>query len=365
MSPAKSPEIREIIESLHYRPSVSIIMPFEPKMSVKSELNHQLKIAVDEVEREFKKNYAGELGILVLQKLKKIIKDLNFSTYKRSIAIYVSPVFEKVLYLDIIVQQKIIINGSFGIRDLVYAKKELRRYLVLTVSAKSSSVYLCDYSSFIRVKLNVPDHIAAFKNDQPERVANFSDPSDKKEVLLKKFLHHIDEGLQFLLHAYPLPVFVMGAKKPLGYFRSITKNQKSIVQYIYGNYEGVTESELKKTLSPYLDNWKKMKYDDLRHQMEKAADMGKLATGMQEVWNHASQHRGRLLLVEKSFMSKGQAGERGDVIFMHAQPYSKFSYMKDSIDDVIEKVLETGGDVEFVEDGMLDEQKHIALIEYY
>jgi hypothetical protein len=99
--------------------------------------------------------------------------------------------------------------------------------------------------------------------------------------------------------------------------------------------------------------------------MEKAADGGKLVTGMQDVWKHAAQHRGRLLIVEKNFMSRDQPGEREQVIFMQPQPYNRFSYIKDAVDDVIEKVLETGGDVEFVEDGSLDEQQHIALIEYY
>ena len=41
-------------------------------------------------------------------------------------------------------------------------------------------------------------------------------------------------------------------------------------------------------------------------------------------------------------------------------------YESDSnIDDIIEKVLESGGDVEFVESGLLNEYHHIALIHYY
>jgi hypothetical protein len=47
------------------------------------------------------------------------------------------------------------------------------------------------------------------------------------------------------------------------------------------------------------------------------------------------------------------------------KPYSKFSYIKDAVDDVMEKVLETGGDVEFVDEGMLKDYDHIALVQYY
>ena len=33
-----APEIREVMGALHYRPSVSVILPFEPKMNLKTEL---------------------------------------------------------------------------------------------------------------------------------------------------------------------------------------------------------------------------------------------------------------------------------------------------------------------------------------
>lgn len=124
MKAALSPEVREVVEAIHYRPAISIVMPFEPKMSAKAELIQQLKFAIDKVDREVRKNYNDELVEVVIQKLKKIVKDLNFTTFKKSIAIYVSPVFEKVLYLDIPMEPKIMIDDSFEVRDLLQAKKE-------------------------------------------------------------------------------------------------------------------------------------------------------------------------------------------------------------------------------------------------
>lgn len=365
MKTALSPEVREVIESIHYRPAISIVMPFEPKISAKAELIQQLKFAIDKVDREVRENYQDELAELVIQKLKKIIKTLNFNTYKKSIAIYVSPVFEKVLYLDIPMEQKVMVDGSFEVRDLLQAKKELHKYMVLVLSGKWSKVYLGDYSAFTKVTANVADNIAAFENDSPERVTNFSDPSYKKEVLLNKFLHYTDEGLKFLLQAYPLPVFVLGAKRVLGHFKALTKNEKSIISYIHGNYEEASEAGLNKALEPYISDWKMVKMEDLRHQIEKAGDAGKLVRGMTDVWKSASHRKGRLLIVEKDFIYTAEQGASEDVIYKPGEPYNKFSYIKDAVDDVIEKVLEYGGDVEFVDKGMLSKYGHIALIQYY
>ena len=83
MDPVVTPEIREVMEALHYRPAVSIIMPFEPKMSLKTELTHSLKTAADKVEQELLENYPDEMGMLVMQKLRGIIKGLNINTHKK------------------------------------------------------------------------------------------------------------------------------------------------------------------------------------------------------------------------------------------------------------------------------------------
>jgi ribosomal protein L7Ae-like RNA K-turn-binding protein len=360
-----SPEIHDVFTAIHCRPSISVIMPFEPKMSAKAELAHHLKFAIEKVDREIRANYQEELADLVMQKLRKIIKNLNFNTFKKSIAIYVSPVFEKVLYLDIPMEEKIMVDGSFEIRDLLYAKKEMHNYLVLVLSNKWSKVFLGNYSKFVKVKSDVPDHIAAFQNDIPERVTNFSDPSYRKEVMMEKFLHHIDEGLKLLLHAYSLPVFVMGTKRTLGHFKAITKNKKSIVGYIHGNYEETTETELGKMLKPYINDWKKVKMEDIHNQMEGASDAGKLARGIKNVLKAASQNRGRLLVVEKNFMYPEEQQACSEVVIKPKEPYTKYSYIKDAVDEVIEKVLEQGGDVEFVDQDDLKEYDHIVLIQYY
>src|SRR5690349_15593356 len=98
MKPTSFSQVSDVIESIHYRPCISIIMPFEPKMSAKSEISYRLKVAADFVRKEVNENYPDDLARLVIQKLNNIIRNLNFSTFKKSVAIYVSPVFEKVLY---------------------------------------------------------------------------------------------------------------------------------------------------------------------------------------------------------------------------------------------------------------------------
>jgi len=339
-------------------PAVSIILPFHPIVAGKKELEYQLKRALEKVESGLMGHYSSDFAIPVLEKLRGMIRTLNYNTHKKSVAIFVSPLVEKVYYLDVPLEEKIVVDETFEIRDLVYSKKQEVQYLVLLLSADRSKMYLGHCSDFQLIKSNVPDHADAYVNDRGEKVGNFSDPVARRQLLLDKFLYHMDQGLSLILKAYPYPVFVMGAEKVLGHFRQITKNEKNIVGYVPGNYLEAGEDAIFTVLQPYLDNWQKVRQADLLNKVRAAAREKKLSAGLGEIWKASAGRKGRLLVVEKGFKCPAR---RAPDASLANQPF----YIKDAVGDVMEKVLAGGGDVEFVEDGALQEYDHIALVRYY
>ncbi len=343
-------------------PAVSLIIPFEPKMMSEAALQAHLKQALEKVTQIINECYEKGIAYPMTERIRSIFAHLNFDTHKKSLAIFLSLVFEKVLYLDIAVEEKIIVNNTLEIRDLVYAKKEMHKYLVLLISGRCSKIFIGNSTAFIRIKSNVPEFITAYDNDLPERTGNFSDPSAKKEIQLKKFLHHVDEGLSAILQSYPFPVFVMGVHKVAGYFKAITKNSAAIIDIIHGNFDEASEHTLQLALTPYVADWKKLKMAGLLQQLEKAAGAGKLATGIQEVYVQSAKHKGRKLIVEKNYMYPSPA-ENAEIIPI--APFNLNSCIHDVVDDLIDKVLADGGDVEFVDQGSLGQYGQIALIQYY
>src|SRR5690606_32527099 len=134
-----------------------------PVMQRRDDLMVRLQKAMKKVEWEMGSGYDEGLAELVMLKLKTIIKNLNFSSFKKSIAIYVSPVFEKVMYLNMPVNETIIVNESFFIRDIVYAKKEIPAYFVLVVDEKWSIVYEGNVGELIKIKSNGVGNMPALK----------------------------------------------------------------------------------------------------------------------------------------------------------------------------------------------------------
>ncbi len=359
------PVSKSLLESPGKQPCISLFLPFEPKMSLQTELEYRLKLATRKIETELLARYTASVAVNLLQRLKTLIKKLSYNTHKKSIAIFISPIVEKVYYLDMPMEEKIIIDDSFEIRDIVYSKKELHKYLVLVLSSKQSRIYIGNNNQLIRIVSDVPEHVSAYINDIPSRVANFSDPSRRKEVMLDKFLYHIDEGLSLLLQAYPLPLFVLGTLRTTGHFKKTTRNGHRVVAYIKGNYGEANERQLYNVLAPLLSDWKKIKEKDILQQIESAMNARKLSIGIEDVWKEAMHKRGRLLVIEKNYTCSARRGDKKDSIYLKRNDDSGNADIKDVVDDVIEKVLANGGDVEFVDPGVLADYKQIVLIDFY
>lgn len=331
---------REAIAMVEYLPAVSIVMPFTPVTTLKKNLEYSLKDVMAKVEAMLSTHYTAEKAMPIIIRLKNLFCSLNYNTHKKSIAIFVSPVVEKVFYFEIEMEEKIAIDPSFKISDLVNCKKEGKEYLVLLLSDKFSKMYLNNGIQLKLIKSNtLPDDEIKEEN--------------ATDLITGKFLHQMDQGLSIILKSYPLPVFVVGSEKLLQCFEKTTKNNESIAQFIPLNCQESAE-ELCCLLEPVSANWRKLKQQYLLKQFEIAKTQNKARLGILDALNAVMHSRGRLLLVERSLMKRRHISKT---------PCNEVFFIRDEVDDIIKKVFENGGDVEFIDDGMLAGYGDIALIE--
>ena len=356
-------EQHQVIAKIKYLPAVSIILPFQPVITPKSQLEYRLKLIMGKIEQRLVTLYSVEKAMPMIIKLKNLIRNLNYYTNKKSIAIFVSPVIEKVYYLEAEVEEKIAIDESFEIRDLVSSKKQTIQYLVMILSDEYSKMYVGNCSKFTLIKSNISNSAASYENKFGKTVADLIFYNNTRHTLLNEFLHQMDQGLSIILKSYPLPVFTIGTKKVLEQFKKITTNEKNVVQFIEGG-EQVTITEMKNVILPYEFDWKKVKQKYLLNQIEKAKEENKLAIGSDEVWRIATQNKGKLLILETKYTTP-QPVKRDESFYKMDYLCGNPFYIKDEVDEIIEKVFESGGDVEFAEKDILKEYDHIALIENY
>lgn len=350
-----SPELNDVRP---VQPAVSILLPFEPQLRSKTEIQKELDRAVHKVSTQIELLFHNDQGEMVLQKLKKLIQQLNYNTFKKSIAICVSPAFEKIMYLSFPVEFRVHVDTDFHIRDIVHARKEDKSFLLVNLSRYATSIYLGNEHSFTRLNHNTRGQASLFPVPSFPHHKSFTVRNDLCEDLLVKFLRQTDQALQILLTSYPYPVFITGSPKIIGEFKKLTKHEKSIVNCIHGHFADSSLQTLKEIVQPALHEWQQIKLKELRQKIETAADNSHLAIGIRDVWKQAKAHNASLLVVEEDF---------SPAAILHPLKEGSYNYLlaSNTVDDIIEKVLDFGGEVRIVDPGSLTGYNPIVLIERY
>lgn len=358
-------EYADLFEAVKYPPCVSIILPLENRFNAKEELIHQYKIALGKITNELKANYPDDQCMPVIKKLEILGKQLLPGKDTRSIAVYASPIIAKTYYLNTEMKEQFVVDRSFEIRPLLMNKKLQYKYLLLILSGEQVKLFQCTNNHLERMHLGCPESIDAYRIDAPEKIANFSDEHEKKEALLTKMLAATDHSLKTLLgNGNPQPLFVMGVEKTIGQFKKLTHNSTQIVEYVQGNFIDHSPEGILRKIEPILEQWRLKQQEKQLQLFSTAANGRKTASGITAVWKEVKRKNCKLLLVEKNYRCAASIGAHPEILEVVKDP-RPFNVMKDAVDDIIEQVLECGGDISFMEDGSLEKQGRIALIEYF
>ena len=220
------------------------------------------------------------------------------------------------------------------------------------------------FIGFLKYQNSHKDNLSERLQILTDRIENFSDPHERKEVLLDKFIGKIDKELTDILHKYPLPVIVVGPEKMNGHFKKHTHNEHDILKFIHGNYDHAKPHQLIHLIQPHLAELKKIEHIELASIISHASDSNKISWGIKDVWQNVMKGIGKLLLVEKSYTYRRESAERqGDLLTNGAEKHGEF--IRDGIDILIEEVLNSGGEVRFVDHDVFPSDYKIALIHYY
>lgn len=339
------------------QPCISIVLPYEAKISLQKEMKQRIRIAAAKVKDLLEEKYDKKTVQPLLEKLDEIIeKGIDYDTTKKSVAIYISPKKEQILYLDIPVEEKIVIDKSFEIRDLISNYSEQIYYLAMLITMREVRFYLGINKNLAQIPSPLPATLDDYDFDLSDKTGNAAAPDKIRERMTHKLLLQMDKALDVLLKEYPYPVFVMGDEKHIGYFKELTHHSAHLAGFVMGNYQDATEIELSKILQPYIQQYKEHEQQELLKKLEEAYNAGRLSEGVHNVLKAVNLKQGQLLIVEKNY--KAPQHIKNEVL-------QENIVLKDIVDDIIEKVIAFGGEVKVVDDNVLKNYEHIALIRYY
>ncbi|MBS1603333.1 MAG: hypothetical protein JST42_11740, partial [Bacteroidetes bacterium] len=258
------------------KPSVVLVSPFDPKMTPRHELEGTIKSLVEKAERQLLAAHSSEEALPVVNILRQLVRKLDYSTHRRAIALFASRETGEIAYMDMEVQQRLVIDEPFRIRDLADYKRNEKEYLVMVLGGDQSRTYL-----------GRDNQLRLIKNNTRQSVSSHG------------FVYQMDNGLGSVLKVYPLPVFIVGPAAVIGDFRKITRHPEHVAGYLQKDNIDWTECRLQEWLKPELAAWDTLRQRMVRQQMEKAEKAGKLITGLDNVARAATSRNSQLLLIPK------------------------------------------------------------------
>jgi hypothetical protein len=221
----------------------------------------------------------------------------------------------------------------------------VKQYIVVMVNSRWAKTYHGENGKLRLIKTDSVVHL------------NEYDPGLSHHNKKLSFFNMVARQFDLIAAAYEMPVFLVGNKGDLDAMYPFISNKKNIVQLIDKNTKYLDEKALLKLLTPFINDWRTIRETFLIQQMEDARVRSMLVTGSRNIPTALKTTVCKLLLIEENYH------ELSPVDFINRESGSEPSYnIYDKLDQVIEDVLQKGGDIEIVHPGLLKDDLNMAMI---
>jgi len=227
-------------------------------------------------------------------------------------------------------------------------------YYVLSLSAQTSRLYEAFRDTLIDIQNK------GFPIESPGGMSGTVEPA-LRDNLLRGFIRTADRHFDHYFGRDPLRFVVVGEKKHLSIFGSVTSHQDALIGRVEGDYAATSPHDLGKIVWPIVKEAMAGTSEKAIHELETAKGSHKVASGIHAVGHLAGSAVGGTLFVEENYHVKGGIRATDHSVIM-AEGLDIREVTDDAVDAVIENVLENGGNVVFLESGSLTNFQKIALI---
>lgn len=361
----------KVLQEKHDDPCVSIIIPTH-RISTETDKDYiRLKNAIKRASESLHEQYDKKQVSPIIDRLETIMEDeLDYSSLLEGIGLFISPSIEKVVHLPFEVNEKVIVDTTFEVRDLKLALNRELDYKLLMLSEDNLRLFYGKGRNIVEYKDDLLP-LELNKEAYDYQKANTGNPGtsspngttekaseDQKKVI--ENLKHWDNKLTNYLNDKS-PLFVAGDKQILGDFEQITHHRDKIQGKLTGNFDHLNNHEIADKIQIEVKRYIHEQQDQAIRMVEEEVGFDRVSSGLTRVFEEALKGKGSRLLVEESYSEPGYFDENNYRLYLEPEQTDGLKHLADAVDDVIEEVLNKNGEVRFVADGKLKKYGKIAL----
>jgi hypothetical protein len=352
------------LQGHHDYPSLSLLAPTHRTAPANQKDRIVVKnLAAEGLKRlqsEFKKRDVATL----VQNLNGLVQRVDWEHSMEGLALFASREVATPVQLPFRPRARVVIDGTFATRDLVYSLNRTPRYRVLVLTEKPTRLFdartneLTEYRDkpFPMVHKG-PGGASRLPGGQGINRSAVRDESHRQ------FFRKVDDALAAIQKEDHVPLVVVGVDRYLAFYQEVTQDPDAIVGVVAGSHDNPNPTALGKLVWPVFKSGATLRRTRALTRLHAAVSVNRHASGIDQVWRAGFEKRCQILLVETGFEHPANLAPQGD----HLLPYSGrgAESLDDAVDEVIERVIASGGEVFFYDPGVLDLHQRIAAVLRY
>ncbi len=342
-------------------PSVSILAPTHRTAPSNKQdpikVKNLVRKALDRLHEEFKKREVAA----VVANLQQLVRKVDWEHALDGLALFASRERSHTVTLPFRVKPRTLIDEAFATRDLVYSFNRATPYRVLVLS---HTARLYDAWTTVLDEHKAKPFPSAHRG--PGGASKLPggqgiNPSAVRDEAVRTFFRSVDEAVEALQKVDPLPLVVVGVERNLAFYREATRQAGAIVGMLAGNHDKTPAHVLGKLVWQVFESGATARRTEALVQLDEAVSAHRHSSGIDQVWRAALGGRCQTLLVEKEFKYPADVSPEGDRLL----PYTGqgAAALDDAVDEVIDRVTASGGEVFFYPAGTLDIHQKIAVVQ--
>jgi hypothetical protein len=340
-------------------PSISILAPTH--LMAPANKQDRIKVknlvakAIERLHKKYKKREVAE----IVKGLQQLVKEVDWAHTLHGLALFASAKKSTAVSLPFRPKPRVIIHETFATRDLVYALNRTPPYRVLVLSHESRL-----YDAWLATLEEHAGKPFPLVHKGPGGAAKLPggpgiNVSGKRDDAQRAYFRTVDQAVAAVQKADPKPLIIVGVERNLAFFQEVTGQAESIVGMLAGNHDKTSPTALGKLVSAVFETAATRQRTEALVKLDAAVSAHTHASGVEQVWREAAHAMVGTLLVEKDFKFPANVDAEGAVL---SGAKAGKAALDDAVDELIERVMETGGQVYFYAPGDLDTHQKIAAI---
>ncbi|MGH9066202.1 MAG: hypothetical protein ACRD0J_01560, partial [Acidimicrobiales bacterium] len=257
------------------------------------------------------------------------------------------------------VGERVAIDPTFSLRELVQAVDRAPRYRVLVLAGARSRIFEGLGPTLWPAAAPSPQPDPAPGARRRQRGHRFGvEMSALREVSRRRLMTSLDEALAGMAQKDPLPLVVVGSTREAALFQELSTQGPSVIGTVCGLHGRTNPARLLRLVQPVVNTYLREERDRALARLQEASEPRR-AGGIDAAWTLAHDGWVELLCVEEGFAYPARV--EGSCLVAAVDPEHP-EVLDDAVDETMAAVADRGGTTVVVADGALSAQGRIAAL---